>query len=103
MRARCGVAARLAVPFEALAAALVLDALDLAKPAAAAAAVAVLAVAYALLPPPATLPTQPPLAPPLVTGGVPVLGHLLEFIKGPVGMIDALRSRPAGRGDAGAA
>ena len=36
---------------------------------------------------------QPPLAPPLVSGGVPVLGHLLDFIKGPVGMIDALRSQ----------
>jgi len=60
------------------------------------AARAVLAVAcalYGLLPPPAALPAQPPLAPPLVSGGLPLLGHLLDFIKGPVGMIDAYRSR----------
>ena len=38
------------------------------------------------------MPTQPPLPPPFVEGGVPVLGHLLDFMKGPVGMIDRLRS-----------
>eukprot|EP00327_Prymnesium_parvum_P040987 CAMPEP_0195647970 /NCGR_PEP_ID=MMETSP0815-20121206/30384_1 /TAXON_ID=97485 /ORGANISM="Prymnesium parvum, Strain Texoma1" /LENGTH=657 /DNA_ID=CAMNT_0040791577 /DNA_START=288 /DNA_END=2263 /DNA_ORIENTATION=+ len=35
----------------------------------------------------------PPIAPPLVAGGLPLLGHLLPFIRGPVGMIHQLRRR----------
>ena len=52
----------------------------------------VLALVLAARPAPRAMPPQPAVAPPLVAGGVPLLGHLLSFIEGPVGMIDALRS-----------
>ena len=68
-----------------------------APPAAAAAALAAAAGALvcALLPPPAALPAQPPLPPPLVAGGMPLLGHLLSFIKGPVSPPNPIVTNPA--------
>ena len=92
LRARTFVGLRLVAPLIALSAALAADAHDKYRLAAAALATAIAALIYAALPPPATMPAQPPIPPPLVSGGVPVLGHLLQFIKGPVGMIDNLRS-----------
>lgn len=84
---------RLVPAIEALALFLIADAYDLTALGGLGAAMSIAAFVYALLPPPTALPAQPALAPPLVTGGAPVLGHLLDFIKGPVGMIDELRSR----------
>ena len=80
-------------PLQALAVALLADAHFHYTLALVSVGVAITSLLYALLPPPSTLPAQPPLPPPLVSGGVPVLGHLLDFIKGPVGMIDALRAQ----------
>jgi hypothetical protein len=84
---------RLVVPLEAAAVALFADAVGLTNLSAVAGAAGLLGALYALLPPPTELPAQPPIAPPLVAGGVPLLGHLLDFVKGPVGMIDNLRSQ----------
>ena len=81
----------------ALACALALDAHDLALASTVAVAGAAGALLCALRPAAASLPAQPPLPPPLVAGGVPVLGHLLSFIKGPVSMIDGLRVHAHGR------
>ena len=93
VRERAGVTLRLVVPLEAAAVALFADAVGLTNLSAVAGAAGLLAALYALLPPPTELPAQPPIAPPLVAGGVPLLGHLLDFVKGPVGMIDNLRSQ----------
>jgi hypothetical protein len=84
VRARCGPTLRAVVPLGALSVALLADALALSAFAACAAAASALSFLYGLLPPPSALPPQPPLPPPLVSGGVPLLGHLLDFIKGPV-------------------
>jgi hypothetical protein len=72
VRARCGPTLRAVVPLGALSVALLADALALSAFAACAAAASALSFLYGLLPPP------------LVSGGVPLLGHLLDFIKGPV-------------------
>ena len=93
VRERAGITIRLVVPLEAAAVALFADAVGLTTLSAVAGAAGVLGALYALMPPPAELPAQPPIAPPLVAGGVPLLGHLLDFVKGPVGMIDNLRSQ----------
>ena len=92
--ARAGAAPRLVPALQAFAVFFAADAMS--KPALAAPALvlATAALLHALLiGAPKKLPAQPPLPPPLVTGGVPVLGHLLDFIKGPVGMIDGLRAK----------
>jgi len=50
-----------------------------------------------LTPPPAELAPQPKLRPPVVDGGLPLLGHLVSFLGGPVSMIARLRHRHASR------
>ena len=93
--ARCSVALRLAPALEVVSLALWADARGAvrAEVTAVALALGLAALAHALLPYARVgLPPQPPIAPPFVAGGLPVLGHLLDFIKGPVGMIDGLRS-----------
>ena len=103
LRARCGVALRLVPPLLAAAAALVVDAHSLLLPGVSTAhatplsaplsVLAALSLLYALLPPPSKLPAPPALTPPVVSGALPLLGHLLQFMKGPVSMIDDLRVR----------
>jgi len=63
---------------------------------AAAAAAAAIALLYVLVPPPRALKPQPPLSPVCASGGVPLLGHALDFVKGPVYMVTKLRARYRG-------
>ena len=91
MRRACGRAVALVPALQLLAATLLLDAHDQLYPAGACARAALVALVYALLPPPSSLPAQPALYPPMVSGGLPLIGHLPSFLKGPVNMIDGLR------------
>ena len=85
---------RLTVPLLLFSLTLLADAYNKKRLTFASTALLLTSIIYSVLPPPKTLPEQPPIAPPLVfEGSVPILGHLLSFIKGPVGMIDALRSK----------
>ena len=74
MRRRYGLALRLLAPLELTALAVGAQALGLVHLTRLAATVAVALLAYALLPAPKALPKQPALAPPMVSGGLPVLG-----------------------------
>lgn len=94
VRARTGLALRLVAPLLLAAATLYADALAAPLPACAGgAAAALLSLAYALVPPPSELPAQGEVYPAVVGGGMPLIGHLPDFIKGPVSMFDKLRSR----------
>jgi sterol 14-demethylase len=93
VRGRCGLLLRLVAPLETIALTLALDALGYQKPTMCCGALAALLALYALVPPPKELPKQGPLYPPVVGGGLPMIGHLPAFMKGPVSMFDGLRSK----------
>jgi sterol 14alpha-demethylase len=94
VRARTGLALRLVAPLLLAALTLLVDASGAPLPAAAAAAAAALvSLVYALVPPPPSLPPQGEVYPAVVSGGLPLIGHLPGFIKGPVSMFDGLRAR----------
>ena len=89
----CCAGLSLVAPLEACALVLCADAYSCTRLASAAGAACLLSLLYACLPSPKSLPVQPPIAPPVVDGGLPLLGHLLDFMKGPVSMFDGLRAK----------
>ena len=95
VRARGGLPLRLVAPLTAFALTLSADASgDYPLPACAfGAALSLGALLYAFVPPPKALPAQGAIAPPVVSGGLPLMGHLLAFMRGPVSMFDGLRQR----------
>ena len=76
-----------------LALALAADACNQLELGAAAGALCLLLFGYACLPPPGAMPKQGAIYPAVVSGGMPLIGHLPAFMKGPVSMFDGLRAR----------
>lgn len=79
--ARASPLVRLVFPLLAVASALTLNEFMHDGAAKAAAALGAAALLYALFPAPSALRPQPPLVPPVVSGGYPIIGHALSFIK----------------------
>eukprot|EP00325_Prymnesiales_sp_UTEX-LB-985_P032542 CAMPEP_0174722152 /NCGR_PEP_ID=MMETSP1094-20130205/37685_1 /TAXON_ID=156173 /ORGANISM="Chrysochromulina brevifilum, Strain UTEX LB 985" /LENGTH=899 /DNA_ID=CAMNT_0015922949 /DNA_START=13 /DNA_END=2712 /DNA_ORIENTATION=- len=92
-RSSCGMSLRLVPTLLTLSSALLADAYDQASSAAVLAFFSFLLFSYACLPPPKGMPAQGEIYPAVVSGGLPLIGHLPAFMKGPVSMFDGLRAR----------